>query len=360
MIDVRSRASWSPLHRRRARRSSRSARSISTSSRASPNTCGSVRAARRSCAGVTSSIPITRAYLALREGECIAHGRRVPPSVSRRRALDPGGGFVRLVQPARPARLGSRRALAAAHDEGPRAGDRDRRHRRHARSAAAHALPDSRQRGALRHVARRGARGGADRRAHAPAAPARPARVPAEPAAARAARARAPAGGRVEAVAKLGEEALAIDPRPGGRGSAPIWTPEYLAWLAGRRRRWAATCRSSSASGGALVGWALLRSYDSGGGRDAALLDVRAREPGDALYTWMVSEIAVRARAEGCGLLTAGTSCPHVAAGLRANRFHAFTPAPIHYCVARRGSARGAGRVRRALGRRADPALPDG
>jgi hypothetical protein len=80
----------------------------------------------------------------------------------------------------------------------------------------------------------------------------------------------------------------------------------------------------------ALVGWALLHIYEGQNGRDAALLDVRASQPSDALYTWMVSEIAVRTAGLGCGLLTAGTSCPHVEAALRANRFQAIAPAPIH------------------------------
>ncbi len=140
-----------------------------------------------------------------------------------------------------------------------------------------------------------------------------------------------PPGASVAAVTKLSDEALAIDPRPGGRGSAPIWTREYLAWLASASPALGRFVPYEFRAGGSLLGWALLRSYDTEQGRNAALLDVRARVPGDAVYTWMISELAVRARAEGCGLLAAGTSCPHVAAGMRANRFQSFTPAPIHY-----------------------------
>ena len=143
----------------------------------------------------------------------------------------------------------------------------------------------------------------------------------------------APPGGSVAVVAKLSDEALAIDPRPGGRGTAPIWTPAYLSWLGAGSPAMGRYVPLEFRAGGALVGWALLRIYETASGRDAALLDVRARVPSDATYTWLVSEIAVYARREGCGLLTAGTSCPHVEAGLRANRFHAFTPAPIHYAA---------------------------
>ncbi len=141
----------------------------------------------------------------------------------------------------------------------------------------------------------------------------------------------APKGASVEELAKISEEALAIDPRVGGRGTAPIWTREYLDWLAAGPPAMGRYATFAFRVDGTLVGWALLRVYDAAGGRDAALLDVRARRPSDALYTWMVSEIAVRAAGFGAGLLSAGTSCPHVEAGLRANRFHAFTPAPIHY-----------------------------
>jgi hypothetical protein len=45
----------------------------------------------------------------------------------------------------------------------------------------------------------------------------------------------------------------------------------------------------------------------------------------------MVSEAAVRAAGFGPGLLTAGTSCPHLAGALRANRFRPIGRAPIHY-----------------------------
>jgi hypothetical protein len=148
----------------------------------------------------------------------------------------------------------------------------------------------------------------------------------------------APKNARVETPATLGAEALAIDPRPGGRGTAPIWTSEYLAWLAAgspSMGRYLPLCFRVSE---VLIGWALLRIYDGPDGRDSALLDVRAREPSAALYTWMVSEVAVRAAGFGPGLLTASTSCPHVEAALRANHFLVTDPAPIH-CFSRDGAA---------------------
>jgi hypothetical protein len=83
--------------------------------------------------------------------------------------------------------------------------------------------------------------------------------------------------------------------------------------------------------GAALAGWALLRIHEGPAGTDAALLDLRAREPSEAIYTWMASEAAVHAAGFGPGLLVAGTTCPEVAAALRANRFRAIGTAPVHY-----------------------------
>jgi hypothetical protein len=141
----------------------------------------------------------------------------------------------------------------------------------------------------------------------------------------------APPAGRVETPAALDAEALAIDPRPGGRGSAPLWTPAYLRWLAAGSPAYGTYLPLCFRDGEALAGWALLRVYEGARGREATLLDVRAREPGEAIYTWMVSAAAVHAARLGPGLLAAGTCCPLVAAALRANRFRPIGSAPIHY-----------------------------
>jgi hypothetical protein len=140
---------------------------------------------------------------------------------------------------------------------------------------------------------------------------------------------RAPDSGRAEATATLGEEALAIDPRPDGKGSAPHWTAAYMRWLGAGFAGMGHYLPLYFSREGALLGWALLRIYEGENGRQAALLDVRAREPSEDLYTWMVSEAALRAAGFGPGLITAGTSCPHVEAALRANRFRRIASAPI-------------------------------
>jgi hypothetical protein len=141
----------------------------------------------------------------------------------------------------------------------------------------------------------------------------------------------APAGGRVETPAALDAEALALDPRPGGRGTLPVWTPEYLAWLAAGSPAFGRYVPLVFRSGDALAGWALLRIHAGPAGTDAALVDLRAREPSEATYAWMASEAAVHAARFGPGLLIAGTTDPQLAAALRANRFRPIGTAPVHY-----------------------------
>src|SRR5688572_22850769 len=80
----------------------------------------------------------------------------------------------------------------------------------------------------------------------------------------------APENARVEEPARLGEEALAIDPRAGRRGTAPVWTPEYLAWLAAGSPAFGRYLPLCFRVGDALVGWALLRIHESAGRRNAA------------------------------------------------------------------------------------------
>jgi hypothetical protein len=142
----------------------------------------------------------------------------------------------------------------------------------------------------------------------------------------------APRGARVLAAASVGPEALAIDPRPGGRGCAPVWTEDLLRWLGAGFPGIGHFVPLYFAVGTALVGWALVRIQTSGGECNASLLDVRCREAEDEdLYTWMVSEAALRASGFAPGLLTAATTSPVVEAALRRNRFRFSDTAPIHF-----------------------------
>jgi hypothetical protein len=140
-----------------------------------------------------------------------------------------------------------------------------------------------------------------------------------------------PAGGVVETPGTLDAETLALDPRPGGRGTLPVWAPEYLAWLAAGSPAFGRYEPLVFRIAGALAGWALLRIHAGPAGTDAALVDLRAREPSAELYAWMVSEAAVRAARFGPGLLMAGTTCPELSAALRRSRFREVSTAPVHY-----------------------------
>jgi hypothetical protein len=140
-----------------------------------------------------------------------------------------------------------------------------------------------------------------------------------------------PRGGRALWVASVGAEAIAIDPRPGGRGSAPIWTPAFLRWLGVGFPGIGHYLPLYFAIGDELAGWALLRLFDTPLGPEAALIDLRASKPDASLYTWMVSEVALRAAAFGSGFLSAGTTCPELAAALRRNHFRGVGLVPIHW-----------------------------
>lgn len=143
-------------------------------------------------------------------------------------------------------------------------------------------------------------------------------------------RLRPPPGGRAFAVAGVGEEALAIDPRPAGRGCAPVWTPELVRWLQTGFPTMGHYLPLYFAIGRDLAGWALLRVFEGAVGREAQLLDVRAREDDEGLYAWMVSEAVARAAGLGAGMLVTGTTLPTLERALRRNRFRPAGSAPIH------------------------------
>jgi hypothetical protein len=141
-----------------------------------------------------------------------------------------------------------------------------------------------------------------------------------------------PQGGRVVATASLGPEALAIDPRPGRRGCAPIWTESFLRWLGAGFPGMGHFVPLYFAVGETLVGWSLLRVHGSGDACDAAILDVRSAEPeNEDLYTWMVSETACRAAAFRPGVLSAATTADAVEAAFKRNHFRFSDTAPIHF-----------------------------
>jgi hypothetical protein len=132
---------------------------------------------------------------------------------------------------------------------------------------------------------------------------------------------RVPRGGRVFAVAAVGDEVAALYRQPTTYAALPLWPPDLLRWLQGGFPAVGHFVPLLFAVDGALRGFALVRIHPTPHGADAELIECFAPTPDAALYTWMVSEAATRAAAFGVGLLGACTPCPLLAQALRANGF---------------------------------------
>lgn len=132
---------------------------------------------------------------------------------------------------------------------------------------------------------------------------------------------RVPRGGRVVAVASVGDEVLDLYRRPGHYGTVPMWTPTLLDWLTHGFPSVGHFVPLCFERGGALVGFGLLRVYVAAQGCDAEIVECFAPEPDVDLYTWMVSEIATRAAAFGPGALGTQSTCPLLREALTRNHF---------------------------------------
>jgi hypothetical protein len=130
-----------------------------------------------------------------------------------------------------------------------------------------------------------------------------------------------PKGGRAIAVAAVGDEVQALYRGPLAYAAVPLWPPELLRWLLEGHPAIGHFVPLYFAEGERLRGWTLTRIYASPHGCDAELVECFAPDPTDDLYTWMVSETALRAAAFRPGLLGATTPCPHLAAALARNGF---------------------------------------
>ena len=298
--------------------------------------------------------PHHHAYLALRDGQCLAMVDAFRRPYRGGRALGRRLRLLRLVLPARAAPRRPRRARAPAHDAGPGAGDRDGRQRRHARAAAAHALPDPGDGDALRRwcSARERAADALARRTRLPRALGAPRlRARAGRCSRRACGARraAPASRRRRRCPRRRSRstrgpAAAAARRSGRRPTSPGSRPA--------RPRTGRYLPLVFRVGEALAGWALLRVHEAPRPQRGAARPARARAGRGALHLDGVGGRACARPRFGPGLLTAGTSCPHLESALRANRFRAIGSAPIHYWSRDGAPLEAPGRVRRALGRR--------
>jgi hypothetical protein len=138
-----------------------------------------------------------------------------------------------------------------------------------------------------------------------------------------------PRGGRAIPVATIGDEIQALYRGPIGYAALPLWPPELVRWLLDGHPSLGHFVPLYFAEGERLRGWTLTRIYDTPDGCGAELVECFAPDPSDDLYTWMVSETALRAAAFRPGLLGACTPCAHLKAALARNGFVASGTNPV-------------------------------
>jgi len=138
-----------------------------------------------------------------------------------------------------------------------------------------------------------------------------------------------PKSARVVAVAGVGDEVQALYRGPIGYDALPLWPSELLRWMLDGHPSVGHFVPLYFAEGERLRGWTLTRIYGAPHGCDAELVECFAPEPSEELYTWMVSETALRAAAFRPGLLGANTPCPHLQAALERNGFVASGTNPV-------------------------------
>jgi hypothetical protein len=139
----------------------------------------------------------------------------------------------------------------------------------------------------------------------------------------------APPGGRAIAATTLGDEALRLERGPIGYGTRPLWTPELLRWLTLGFPGVGHFVPLYFAVGDALAGFALLRIYPTPEGADAEIVDAFAPDPSPALYAWFVSELSALAAGLGADRIAANTTCTALAEGFRRNGFAESQPSPV-------------------------------
>lgn len=140
---------------------------------------------------------------------------------------------------------------------------------------------------------------------------------------------RRPRAGRVVPVAGAGPELEALYAGATGYGTLPLWEGEHFAWLTSGFPGAGHFVPLYFVEVGKLRGWGVVRAYESTGERQATLVELFAPQPDVALYTWMVSEASACAAAFRPVWIRAQTTCPVLGAALRANRFLATGTAPV-------------------------------
>jgi hypothetical protein len=142
--------------------------------------------------------------------------------------------------------------------------------------------------------------------------------------------ARTPRGARMVAVASVGAEVDALYRGRTAYGTLALWSRERLRWMASGFAGAGHFVPLYFARGERLLGWALLRLAPGEADCVAELVDLLEPSADAELYAWMIGEVVRVARGFGAERIGASTSCPAVAAALRAHRFADAGPLPIH------------------------------
>ena len=145
----------------------------------------------------------------------------------------------------------------------------------------------------------------------------------------RGARASTPLGAVTVVDAGVSPEIEALYGGQLGYGTIPLYDQEYVRWLVDAlcdMGRFVLLCFRISNE---LRGWALLRVYSNSRGRELVCVEIFAPCPDEAIYAWMVSEIVSIGKILQVDRVTAQTTCPVLAAGLRRNRFLEVEKVPI-------------------------------
>jgi hypothetical protein len=141
----------------------------------------------------------------------------------------------------------------------------------------------------------------------------------------------APAGGDVVPVASVGPEILELYDGDVGYGAVGVPDPDHLRWLTSGFSGAGQFAAYYFTIGGRLRGWGLNRLYAAGGTRRAAVVHVYAPRPTVELYTWMVSELLVRAQGNRPAAIRTQASCPILQQVLKRLRFVRHTAQPVFF-----------------------------
>jgi hypothetical protein len=136
--------------------------------------------------------------------------------------------------------------------------------------------------------------------------------------------------GRAIQVAHLGPEVNSLYEGNTGYDFLQIPDEGLMRWMTagfagcGAYRYWYFTVKDQ------LRGWAVTRLHEMEEGCEASIIEIFAPNPDVALYEWMISELSARLAADRPRVIRARTTCPILAAALRANRYRSGFPVPVH------------------------------